>query len=220
MLFGVDIPFELTPRYNIAPTQSTLMIRNEGNKLLAVKARWGFIPSWRKGEKKMLEPINARSESAAASKLFAGALRTQRCVIPASGFYEWQVVTGKRTKRPYHIEPLGADVLALAGLWSPWKPKDAQIIESFTILTCAPNEVMRPIHDRMPVILSLDAIKAWLDPAIDDAATVTAMLRPAPAGSIIAREVSPWVNTPAHDDPACIQPVSRSAPEEPPGLFT
>lgn len=213
-LFGVEIPFDLAPRYNIAPTQYTLMIRNNGAVRRAVKAKWGFIPSWRKDGEKGPEPINARSESVAGSRLFAGALRTRRCVIPASGFYEWQAVRGERAKRPYHIEPVGSEVFALAGLWSPWKQADTEAVESFTILTCAPNEVMKPIHDRMPVILPMDALDAWLDPKIDDVEIVSAMLRPASPRSMSALLVSNHVNNPRNDDPRCIHPAT-AAEEEP-----
>ncbi len=206
-LFGAAIPFELRPRYNIAPTQRALIVRAGENGREAALARWGFIPHWRKEGEKGPEPINARSESAPTSRLFAPALRTHRCVVPASGFYEWQAIAGAKAKRPFHIEPVGEEAFALAGLWSRWAPEGAEPIESFTILTCSPNERMKPIHSRMPVILPPGALDAWLDPAIDDAASVAVMLRPAPAASIVAREVSTRVNNPGHDDPQCIEPA-------------
>lgn len=204
-LFGVDISFKLTPHYNIAPTQSTLVIRHDGNGRCAMMSRWGYIPHWRKSGEKGPEPINARSETAGTSRLFAEALRRRRCIVPASGFYEWQAVEGQRTKRPFHIEPVGSPVFALAGLWSRWQPSDAEPIETFTILTCAPNDVMKPIHNRMPVILPMESIDAWLDSAIDYVSEVSAMLCPAAASSIVAHEVSPRVNSPKNDDERCIQ---------------
>ena len=215
-IFGIGIPFALRPRYNIAPTQQTLMIRSVDQARVAGMARWGYIPRWRKRGEKGPEPINARSETAGSSRLFAEALRQRRCIIPASGFYEWQAVAGQRAKRPFHIEPVGSDVFALAGLWSRWQPHDGAPVESFTILTCAPNEVMRPIHDRMPVILPPESIDAWLDPAIDDVPGVSGIpgvLRPAPAASIQAREVSMRINNPKHDDERCLDPVPETGPE-------
>lgn len=209
-LFGVAIPFAVGPRYNIAPTQRTLIVRAGEAGREAALARWGFIPPWRKPGEKGPEPINARSESAPTSRLFAPALKARRCVVPASGFYEWQAIPGQKAKRPFHIEPVREEAFALAGLWSRWAPGDDELIDTFTILTCAPNEAMRPIHNRMPVILRADALDAWLDPAIDDADTVASMLRPAPAESIVAREVSTRVNNPRHDDPQCVQPAPAS----------
>jgi putative SOS response-associated peptidase YedK len=208
-IFGVDVPPDLTPRYNIAPTQPTLIIRGGAVGREASWARWGYIPPWRGAGEKGPEPINARSETAPTSRLFAEALRARRCVVPASGFYEWRAA-GRGVKRPYHIEPLGAEVFALAGLWSRWSAGDGGAVESFAILTCAPNRVVKPIHDRMPVILPLDALDAWLDPSIDDAGTVAAMLRPAPDSSMVAREVTGHVNNPRHDDERCIRPVEAA----------
>lgn len=205
-LFGAAMPADLTPRYNIAPTQRTLIVRAGDRGREALMARWGYIPPWRKAGEKGPEPINARSETAAASRLFAPSLRARRCVVPASGFYEWQAVAGRRAKRPYHIEPVGAEVFALAGLWSRWESDGMVPIDSFTILTCPPNDTMRPIHDRMPVILPPDALTIWLDPAIDDARTIAEMLRPAPSSAITVRPVSARVNNPKHDDPLCIAP--------------
>lgn len=216
-LFGVDITFDLAPRYNIAPTQSTLVIRSNGHARRAVMARWGFIPPWRTHGEKGPEPINARSESAAESRLFGAALRARRCVVPASGFYEWQAVQGGRAKRPFHIEPVGSEVFALAGLWSLWQPHNAEAVESFTILTCAPNEVMKPIHDRMPVILPMQAIEAWLDPTLDDMTTIRTMLSPASPLCMSALSVTNHVNNPKNDDPRCVEPAVP-APEDS-GLF-
>lgn len=212
-LFGVSIPFGLRPRYNIAPTQRTLIVRAGEGGREAVLARWGFVPPWRRAGEKGPEPINARSESAASSRLFAPALKARRCVVPASGFYEWQAAPGQKAKRPFHIEPTGAGAFALAGLWSRWAPENAEPVDTFTILTCAPNAVMQPIHNRMPAILPLEALDAWLDPAIDDAATIASMLRPAPDDAIVARAVSTWVNSPAHDDPRCLEPPAEQVPQ-------
>lgn len=213
-IFGVDIPLDLVPRYNIAPTQQTLIIIQDANNASrAVLARWGYIPAWRKTGEKGPDPINARSETAGSSRLFAEALRRRRCLVPASGFYEWQAIEGSRIKRPFHIEPVGTDVFALAGLWSRQQPHDNDPIETFAILTCTPNDVMRPIHDRMPVILPAVSLDRWLDPTIDDFDEVSAMLRPMEAASIVAREVTTHVNDPKNDDERCIE-----AAVEPEGL--
>ncbi len=209
-IFGLSIPSDYHPRYNIAPTQDTLVICASDTGHESLMARWGFIPSWRKADQKGPEPINARSETAATSLLFGSALKSQRCIVPASGFYEWQAVQGQKRKRPHVIKPVKTPVLALAGLWSRWQLQENESIDTFTILTCAPNETMKQIHHRMPVILPPSAINPWLDPALDDVQTITKMLQPAPAASITTHEVSTWINSTAHDDPRCIEPVSKT----------
>ncbi len=207
-LFGIDLSMlELGPRYNIAPTQRSLIVRDTGDGREGTMARWGFIPPWRKPGESGPEPINARSETAPTGRMFAPAVRRQRCIVPASGFYEWQKVEGEKVKRPHNIVPTDADVFALAGLWSRWAPADAEPVESFTVLTCAPNATMQPIHNRMPVILPADLVGQWLDPAIDDAETIAQMLRPAADNALRAYEVSRWVNTPSHDDERCAEPA-------------
>jgi len=207
-IFALPIPSELPTRYNIAPTQPTLIIRQSPQAREAATARWGFIAPWRREGEKGPEPINARSESAPSNPLFAQALNSRRCIVPASGFYEWQIIPGEKNKRPHYITPANAPILPLAALWSRWTPTARPAVESFTILTCEPNQRLKPIHNRMPVILPLTAIDAWLDPAINHAPSIAAMLRPAPEESIVIHQVSPWVNSPAHDDPRCALPVA------------
>jgi len=206
-IFDIPIPSPYHPRYNIAPTQDTLIICAGTDGRAAIMARWGFIPSWRTADQKGPEPINARCESAATSRLFAQPLRRQRCVVPASGFYEWQKVSGAKHKRAYLARSPDGSVLALAGVWSSRPTRGGTSIESFAILTCAPNASMKPIHDRMPLILSADARDAWLDPGTDDAGTIAQMLIVPPPSSISIREVSTWVNSTSHDDPRCIEPI-------------
>jgi len=195
-------------RFNLAPTQETWIVRTVDGVRVANMARWGFIPSWRRVGDEGPEPINARSESVGTSRLFAPALRRQRCIVPVVGYYEWQVVPGRRAKRPYFIHPATGDSFGLAGLWSRWAPPDAEPVETFTILTCAPNDAVAKIHDRMPVILPDASFDAWLDPKLDEVATAAAMLRPAPPESVAAYEVSTHVNSPRNDDAQCIERVT------------
>ncbi|QOJ00294.1 MAG: SOS response-associated peptidase [Phycisphaeraceae bacterium] len=211
--FGVRLPAAHSPRYNIAPSQPTLILRRDDTHpgALAALARWGFVPAWRRTGTPGPAPINARAETAAQSRLFAEALRRRRCVVPASGFYEWQAAA-PRGKRPFHISSTRAEPLALAGLWSP--PAAGCDLPTFAVLTCPPNAVMRPIHDRMPVVLAREDVDAWLDPACDPA-TIDALLRPAPDDALVAREVSTRVNSPAHDDPACLEPPPPPPPPSP-----
>lgn len=206
-IFGADIPAEFTPRYNIAPSQRTLIIRRADPGREAVMAHWGFIAPWSRPGDKGPRPINARSETASESRLFAPAFRARRCIVPADGFYEWQVVAESAAKRPYHITPADGGVFAFAGLWSRNKTPEGEPQDSFTILTRAANDAMAPIHDRMPVILPRDMVDRWLDPAIDDAATVRDMLHACTPPAVLPRRVGTHVNNPRHDDARCIQPA-------------
>lgn len=221
-LFGVEWPRGYRVRFNVAPSQLTPIVRGAGVGegdvgREAVMGRWGFVPSWRRvgeGVEVGPVPINARSETAGSGRMFSGALRVRRCVVPATGFYEWQVVGGdsgvgrvgagrRLPKRPFHIGPKGGvGVLALAGVWASGHDG----VDTFAILTCGPNGVMRVIHDRMPVILPMCCVDRWLDPGLTDVALIGEMLRPADDDAIEAREVSTWVNSVAHDDARCLEP--------------
>ncbi|KAA3629268.1 MAG: SOS response-associated peptidase [Proteobacteria bacterium] len=196
---------ELTPRYNIAPTQEVpAVVLIEGARQV-VMLRWGLIPSWARDPGIGNRMINARAETAATKPSFRAAFRRRRCLIPASGFYEWQ--TRSDGKQPYHIHPAGGGLMAFAGLWEHWEAQ-GQVLRSCTILTTAANVTIAPVHDRMPVILDRADHAAWL--AADASPEVLqALLRPCAENWLVADAVSRHVNSPANDDPACIQPLTQ-----------
>jgi putative SOS response-associated peptidase YedK len=202
---GVQLPAS----FNVAPTQPSLIVRvgAHGAREGAV-ARWGLIPHWAKDPAIGSRMINARSETVHEKPAFRSALRSRRCVVPADSFYEWQAVEGEKRKRPWRIRRADGQPLRLAGLWESWDGGDGAV-ESFTIITTAASAFMRPMHDRMPVILDPADASAWLDPsASDDVAR--ALLRPAPEGALAAHPVSTRVNSPANNDPCLIEPVEAA----------
>jgi putative SOS response-associated peptidase YedK len=195
---------ELAPRYNIAPTQPVLAVRAGATGREAALLRWGLIPPWSKDPKQA--PINARSETAADKPTFRHALRKRRCLIPASGFYEWAAL-GRR-KQPYCFRPRDEGLFAFAGLWERWQGPDGPV-ESCAILTTEANDLTRPVHDRMPVILPERHFGAWLDPQVQDAGQLVPLLRPYPADAIRAYPVGPLVGNPRNDGPAWAAPAGK-----------
>jgi putative SOS response-associated peptidase YedK len=194
-------PPNLPPRYNVAPTQDAPVIRmRDGDRELAM-LRWGLVPSWSQGPDSRFSMINARAETVANKPAFRAAFRARRCLVPADGFYEWTPAKGG--KQPYRITLKDGGLFALAGLWEHWAGKD-ETIDSFTIVVTEANELLAPIHDRMPVILAPDEYEAWLRGEPRDAA---ALLDPYPAGELTAYPVSKHVNSPRNDDPECVAPL-------------
>lgn len=197
-----------SPRFNIAPSQQVPIVlqRPEGTRE-ALTARWGLIPHWVKdlGSFKV-SLFNARAESAADKPSFRDAMRHGRCVLPASGFYEWTSTGG--VKQPYHIVQRDGRPMALAGLWSVWRRGDAPLL-SCTILTTRPNQVMRPLHDRMPVILAPDELDRWLDPATDNPEHLEDLLDPYDDDVLEAYAVSRAVGNPSIDRPDLIERLER-----------
>lgn len=207
--------FEISPwkaRYNIAPSQPVAAVRMAGagakttsRRELAL-LRWGLIPSWASDPAIGNRLINARAETAAAKPAFRTPFRRRRCLVVADGFYEWQRA-GKR-KVPHLVRLRDDRPFAFAGLWDLWEGPDHSVIESCTLLTTEANDVVRPIHDRMPVILAPADYDRWLDPAVGDSEELAALLRPYPSDQMTAYAVSPLVNSPANDEPGCVEPVS------------
>ena len=207
----------LAPRYNIAPTQQVAAVRlGEDGARHLVQVRWGLIPSWAKEVGGSSPMINARAESLAEKPAFRTAFRQRRCLIPADGFYEWQVTgesKGKAVKQPYRITLVDGGPFGFAGLWESWRdPRSGERTESCTIVTTEANERLRPIHHRMPVILPPASHASWLDPASGRDA-LQALLRPYPAADMTATAVSTRVNKVANDDPGLIEPVEVEPPE-------
>ena len=195
------------PRYNVAPTQPVAAIRlNEAKQRELTFFQWGLIPSWSKDPKIGSRMINARSETVAEKPSFRAAFKRRRCIIPADGFYEWQKLENR--KQPVFIHHAEKRPFALAGLWEMWSDPAGSMLQTCTILTTRPNELMAPIHNRMPVILEAEDYDMWLDPG-DDPQIALHLLRPYPAEKMDAYPVSTFVNSPRNDAPACIEPLSN-----------
>lgn len=206
-LFALDAVPEIHPRYNVAPTQEAAVVRQDpkGPRRLDY-LRWGLIPVWAKEAAIGNKLINARGETVAEKPSFKTSFKKKRCLVPASGFYEWKA-EGKG-KQPYLIHRKDGKPFAIAGLWSAWKePESGEWIETFTLLTTDPNELMQPIHNRMPVIVAQEDFGAWLNPANEDIEALQALIRPAPADPFEAYPVSKAVNSPSNDSPACVERV-------------
>jgi putative SOS response-associated peptidase YedK len=207
-LFRLDAMPELKPRYNIAPSQPIAAVRAlpDQPKREVAMLKWGLIPSWAKDPAIGNTLINARSESAATKPSFRSAFKARRCLILADGFYEWQKTKG--AKQPFHIQMKSGEPFAFAGLWEHWEDPNGELVESATILTTDANDLMRPIHQRMPVILPPKEFDLWLDPAVKDTAKVAPLLQPFAAEAMAASPVSTHVNNPRHDDERCLTPVT------------
>ena len=208
---GLRFP-DLKPRYNIAPTQDVVCVRqsSEGTNE-AVMLRWGLVPFWSKDLKIGARMINARSETVATKPAFRAAFKSRRCLVLADGFYEWKK-EGKE-KLPFYITRQDDGPFCMAGLWESWqeKPPDdntpASRIESCTVLTTSANSMMASLHDRMPVILPQGQYEFWLDPEFSDRGQLESLMVPCPDDELQARPVSKMVNKPANDLPECIAPI-------------
>ncbi|MEP0772867.1 MAG: SOS response-associated peptidase [Acidobacteriota bacterium] len=206
-VFGLDEVPALEPRHNVAPTQPVAAVRREDGRRRLVFLRWGLIPAWAKDPAMGNRLINARAETVMERPAFRSAFRARRCLVLADGFYEWARHGG--AKQPYFITFKDRRPFALAGLWERWAGT-GQSVESCAILTTAPNEVVAPLHDRMPVILPPPAFDLWLDPAVGQPERLRQLLRPHPAAGMVAWPVSPRVNSPRVDDPSCREPLTPS----------
>ena len=192
------------PRYNIAPTQQVLTVVG-GESRKAHFMRWGLIPRWAKELPTGRPLINARAETVSEKPSFRDSLKRRRCLVPADGFYEWQKVGD--AKRPMRIVMRSGEPFAFAGLWSAWRDPSGASIESCAIITTEANELVRPIHHRMPVILPEELEDPWLDPDLDDSIALSQFLAPFPDREIEAYEVSRLVNSASNNSPEVITPV-------------
>jgi putative SOS response-associated peptidase YedK len=202
--FEAPVGDDLAPRYNIAPTQPVLVLRFPpgSERREFARARWGLIPSWARDPSVGNRLINARSETAHEKPAFRAAFRSRRCLIPASGFYEWRRVEQK--KQPYFIRMRDGGLFAIAGLWEAWDAPDGTHVETCAILTTGANPLVSPLHDRMPVIIEPVQYDRWLDPRIGKPEDLKPLLAPYPPEPMDAYPVSPRVNSPAVDDPECL----------------
>ena len=196
--------FENSPRYNVAPTQSVLTVTNRDERQ-GEFMRWGLIPSWAKDASIGSRMINARGETVAQKPSFRNALQRRRCLVLADGFYEWQKV-GKG-KRPMRIVLKSREPFAFAGLWETWRNPEGEAVRSCALITTEANDLLRPIHERMPVILPRELEEFWLDGDVADSAALSDVLAPYPDGSMEVYEVSTLVNKATNSGPDLIVPV-------------
>lgn len=203
---GVAVPAQMTPRYNVAPSQPIAVVPNDGRNAVDFFV-WGLIPSWSKDPAIGNRMINARAETLAEKPSFRTAYKRRRCLILADGFYEWKQIPGKKGKVPHYITLKDRQPFGMAGLWEQWFSPDGSEIKSATIVTTEPNELMAQLHNRMPVILSPNDYARWIDPGERGAADLQDLLVPFPAEEMGFYPVSTMVNSPANDVPACIVPL-------------
>ncbi|TFF89755.1 MAG: SOS response-associated peptidase [Promethearchaeota archaeon] len=221
MLFQLDEFLELPPQYNIAPGQDVyavrgIVIRDDEQQRAAsdtsfekevVALKWGFIPFWSKDPSIGSRMINSRSETVAEKPAFKAAFKSRRCLIPTDGFYEWKKQK-KGGKQPYFVHMKDEQPFALGGIWDLWKNPDGQNIESFSILTTEPNEVVKPIHKRMPLIIKQEEYDSWLNPD-NDVKEVKDLLKPYQAKKMTAYPVSKDVNNPKNKGEENIKPLEE-----------
>jgi putative SOS response-associated peptidase YedK len=199
-------PEKFAPRFNIAPSQPLLAIPNDG----ANKADFfvlGLIPMWAKDPAMGNRLINARGETVAEKPSFRGSFKYKRCLILADGFYEWKANLGTKTKTPYFIHMRDRKPFVFAGLWDAWESPDGSSIKTCTIITTEPNELMKPIHNRMPVILHTRDYAKWLDASPQTPDSLLPLIKPFPADDMAAYPVSTLVNKPSNDKPELVVPV-------------
>jgi putative SOS response-associated peptidase YedK len=214
-IFGTRNPLPSYPaRFNIAPTDPVLIVRfNQETKERSLDAlRWGLVPHWAKDLKIGSKMINARAETVATMPAFRDAFKARRCIIPASGFYEWQK-TGP-AKQPFAIVPEGDPLFAFAGLWENWRDRaageSAEWIRTCTIITGEPNELVAPIHNRMPVILRREAWPQWLGEGSTRKDDLQLLLNPLPAERMRAYPISSKVNSVKNDEPSLLDAITAA----------
>jgi putative SOS response-associated peptidase YedK len=213
--FATANELEFPDRYNIAPTQPIVAIWEEAGHRTARLARWGLVPGWVKDPREFSLIVNARAESMADKPSFRTALRHQRCVVPASGYYEWHTGADKK-KTPYYITRADKNPMALAGLYSTWMGPNGEEIDTAALITVAANGDLDHIHDRMPAILPPESIDDWLNTSDVDAREAHRMAVPLPLGTTKFERVSTRVNSNQYDDPGLIEPVAEEVVETKP----
>lgn len=204
--FDARADFAYEPRYNIAPSQDLAVIRNTTPETIT-QQNWGLLPSWADDPEDAPRPINARAETVAEKPMFRSAFEDRRCLVLADGFYEWQGERG--SKQPYRVVREDLEPFAFAGLWERWEGNgdNDDVLETVTIITTEANEVVEPVHDRMPVMLDRGDEEIWLNGG--DAETLQDVLDPYPAAELRAYPVSKRVNDPSFDDPEVVVDIGE-----------
>ena len=203
----------MPPRYNIAPTQPILTILGNHEERLAKLMKWAFLPSWVKDPTKFSQIINARVETVKEKPSFKNAIRHRRCLIPGSGFYEWQRDKAEGSKQPYWIAPRQDTIMALAGIWESWMGPYGEEVDTVAILTCPANQKMSRVHHRMPVIVTRESFGTWLDTSSGRTDEIEPLLLPAPEDFLDIHPVSDRVNRTINDDAELIKPVKLTEKE-------
>lgn len=203
-----DVP-TVASRYNIAPTQPVPVIRAAAGTRQIAELHWGLIPSWSKDPGIGARLINARAETVTEKPSFRSAFKRRRCLLVADGFYEWQ--RSPQGKQPYYFQLDNQQPFGFAGLWEHWENGAGDVIESCTILTTEANDLLRPVHDRMPVILQRQDYELWLDPEMQQPERLQALLRPYSADAMTHYAVSARVNNPKNNSADCVQPLGAGA---------
>jgi putative SOS response-associated peptidase YedK len=205
-LTGAAPASNFPPRYNIAPTQSSFVVRLKDGKRDLVEMRWGLVPFWADDLKIGSRMINAQSETCGTKPAFRHAFKSRRCLVVADGFFEWPT-----RDKPRLITLKNGAPFSFAGLWETWGPRDGDKVESFTILTTTPNEFMGTIHNRMPVILAPDCWATWLGETAATAEELLALCRPFPSDRMISWTVSARVGNVKNTDAALVEPLPEAA---------
>lgn len=204
--FAIEAGPEWAPRYNIAPTQWSLVVRERaGGQREMVRLRWGLVPSWAKEVSIGQRMINARSETVSEKPSFRAAFKKRRCLVPADGYYEWAKT--EEGKQPYYIRLHDETPFAMAGLWESWHAGREDALETFTVITTDACLATQSIHDRMPVIVRPDDYALWLDPEFEGTDALKELLHPLDSESVKFDRVSRQVNSAKFDDPSCIVPL-------------
>jgi putative SOS response-associated peptidase YedK len=212
-VFGLDATPELEPRFNLAPGQELANVTQDPEAGRVLRARrWGLVPRWAKDAKLGARLINARAETAAEKPAYRDAFRRRRCLVPADGFFEWSG-SGRSPRQPWYISRPDAACFAIAGLHERWRRPEGDWLETCVLLTTDGSPQLAAIHDRMPLILDSGEWSLWLDPEIDDPATLAGLLHRFAAPSFALRKVGPHVNRTEHDDPRCIAAAEPDQPE-------
>ena len=206
------------PDYNVTPrAEVPVVAETKDHRRVLDRVRWGLVPSWAKDVSVGDRLINARADTVATKPAYRRAFERRRCLMPADGFYEWQVVPGRRQKQPYFIARADREPMVFAGLYEVWRDRsdpDAEWMRSCALITTDANDKLAVIHDRMPVVLPEDAWSAWLDPENHDTESLRHLLVPAPSDDFVAYPVSTLVNKPENQGPELLEPVDPDAADE------
>lgn len=211
-IFGLASIHAYPPSYNVAPAQQVPVIRtfaDNGRRELAF-LHWGLVPSWAREPSMGSRMINARAETIWEKPAFRHAIRYRRCIVPASGFFEWQEEGGK--KQPLYLRIRESPIMGLAGIWEKWNTPEEALLETFAILTTTSNQLIEPIHDRMPVILHPREYDLWLDREVTAPEMLKRLYHPYPSELLDICRVSDLVNSPRNNSPACIEPLPAKVP--------
>ncbi|HTP63884.1 MAG TPA: SOS response-associated peptidase [Geobacteraceae bacterium] len=203
-IFKVSLSTVFSPRFNVTPAQMHPVVRQTGEGRGIVPMKWGLIPNWAQDPRLGFSMINARAETVAEKPAFRGSFRVRRCLVVADGFFEWR--HGGEAKAPFYVTLGTGDVMPFAGLWDSWRDPAGDAVETFTIITCAANGLVRELHDRMPVVIDRKNYGTWLDPATPTE-KAKELLRPYPAERMTFWKVGDFVNNPRNDSEECIRKI-------------